>query len=257
MEFFDTHAHLDLLDIAADVAIENAKSENVKWLMTVSTDEKSWSRNEAIASQFENVYFSVGIHPHEAKNFKSCHLQMETYFKKKPAKCLAIGELGLDYHYSFSSKEDQIDAIEKQFYLAKALNLPVIIHCREAFNDIYHLVKKHSVHGVMHCFTGNSEQAKEGVNLGLYVSFSGILTFKNASLIREAAKAIPLTSIVLETDCPYLAPEPKRGVKNVPSLLPYTALKLSQVLNLQVERVAEFTTQNAMTLFGLSDKVKP
>jgi TatD DNase family protein len=167
---------------------------------------------------------------------------------------VGIGETGLDFHYDFSERSSQIHAFEEQLQFAKQYDLPVVIHCREAFADLFASIKKiglSSRGSVMHCFTGTAPDAKAALDLGLKISFSGILTFKNADALRDAAKSIPLSEVVLETDCPYLAPLPHRGKPNEPSYLPHTALFLANTLGVPLDRVAEETTRNARSLFNL------
>lgn len=257
IEWIDTHAHLAMLKGAPlEEILKKAKEAGIVQMVSVATDEKSWNLNRDLSDKYDNIFHSIGLHPHEAKDWKGIRDKAIPYFQalKKKEKCVGIGELGLDYHYNHSTKEDQLECLEDQFEIAKKLDLPVIIHCRDSFDDLYSKIETvglSSKRGVMHCFTGNTEQAKKALDLGLKISFSGILTFKTADTLREAAKFIPLTEIVLETDCPFLAPMPHRGKQNEPSLLPDTAKVLAQVKGETIENVAKQTTQNARAFWGI------
>lgn len=254
MKFFDTHAHLPMLEhVPEQDAVDRAWTAGVEKMVTVATEQKNWASSREAAHRHAHVYYSLGVHPHEANHWKNCRAELHALFAQGvPDKCVAIGELGLDFHYSFAERDNQIECLEEQFGLAKKYELPVIIHCREAFTEVFASLKKVGLSragGVMHCFTGTSPDAKAAVDLGLKISFSGILTFKNAEPLREAAKALPLGEIVLETDCPYLAPIPMRGKPNEPSYLPHTAQCLAQVRGEPLPAVAQATYDNACSLF--------
>lgn len=254
MKFIDTHAHLAMLEHSPlEEVLQRAKETGIETLVSVSVDEKSWESNQSLALRFPHIYFTLGLHPHEAKHWSDIGHKIEKRYlaltdKKK---CVAIGEIGLDYYYNHSDKDAQLKAFEEQLILAKKINLPIVIHCRDAFSETYSLIKKIGITkgGVMHCFTGNKTQAFEAIDLGLKISFSGILTFKNAIPIQEAAKAIPLKEIVIETDCPFLAPIPMRGKPNEPSYLSHTAASLAHLRSISIEEIAKATTQNAKDLF--------
>jgi len=255
--FVDTHAHLAMLEHAklSDV-LERAKAANIDKLVTVSVDEKSWEQNRMLAESYPHVWYSLGLHPHEAKEWSECKSRfLEAWtLAKANGKCVALGEMGLDFYYNHSERDLQINCFEEQLKLAKEWELPVIIHCRDAFQETYQAIRKvglSSRGGVMHCFTGNKQQALEAIDLGLFISFSGILTFKTAQDLKEAAQKIDLSRIVLETDCPFLAPVPHRGKPNEPSLLPETAKVLAGLRNLSLEAVCSSTSQNASRLFSI------
>jgi TatD DNase family protein len=257
MSFIDTHAHLAMLKHATlDEVLERAKQSGIEKMVSVSVDEPSWEANRDLSERFPHIYFTLGLHPHEAKHWADCKERMKSLYSslKKKERCVAVGEMGLDFFYNHSERDTQILVLEEQLEIAKKWNLPVVIHCRDAFEETYSAVKKVGLAdrgGVMHCFTGNKDQAFQAIDLGLKISFSGILTFKTANTIQEAAKAIPFTEIVLETDCPFLAPVPMRGKPNEPSYLPHTAHTLGALRGVSLEKVAEQTTANACRLFGI------
>lgn len=257
ISFIDTHAHLAMLEHSPlDLILSRAKLAGIEKMITVSTDEGSWESNENIAAAHPHIYFTLGIHPHDAIRWAECAHKLAPIYHRnaQTRKCVAIGEIGLDFHYNLSPREIQLDVLESQLQLAKDLNLPVVIHCRDAFEELYHSIRKIGLTpwgGVMHCFTGSTQNAKDAMDLGLKISFSGILTFKNAEALRETAKTIPIENLVLETDCPFLAPVPFRGKPNEPSYLPQTAHTLAAVRGETIESIAEQTTQNALSLFQL------
>lgn len=256
MKFIDTHAHLAMLEHAPlQEILMRAKTAQIETLVTVSVDEKSWLPNQNIAEKEAGVFYSLGMHPHDAKDWLDAKPRMLAALNSPVAgKCVAIGETGIDFHYNHSARHEQIQAFTEQLQIAKERDLPVIIHCRDAFEDTFAAVKKIGLcsrGGVMHCFTGNKEQAFQAVDLGLKISFSGILTFKKAEPIQQAARALNQKDIVIETDCPFLAPVPFRGKPNEPSLLIETAKFLATLRGEKLEEVAAFTTANAQSLFAL------
>ncbi len=258
ISFIDTHSHLALLEhTSPEEALLRARAAGVTKLLTVSTNETSWEPNRRLAESQEGVYYTLGLHPHDAHTWAECGGKMfERFspFPQVPRKCVAIGEMGLDFHYDFCPKEIQIHAFESQLAFATRVNLPVVIHCREAFPCLFESIRKIGLgprSGVLHCFTGTIDEARTALDLGLKISFSGIVTFKTASALREAAKIVPLTEMFLETDCPYLAPIPHRGKPNEPSFLPLTAVSLAHTLGRSVEEIAEQTSLNAIEFFQL------
>jgi TatD DNase family protein len=236
--------------------LERARAAGVGRMLTVSTDASNWDRNRSLAQAYPHLYYTVGLHPHDAVDWDACAESITAHFPDgKPAlKCVAIGELGLDFHYLRSPREAQIAALEAQFRLAQKFDLPVIIHCRDAFAELFDCLKRIGLSrrgGVMHCFTGTEPDARTALAHGLKISFSGILTFKNAQDLRDTASQLPLSELVMETDCPFLAPLPFRGKPNEPSYLIHTARTLAEVRGEPLQKVAEQTTQNAIDLFQL------
>lgn len=258
MKLVDTHAHLAMLQHSpVEEVLDRAKAQGIYRMVTVSTDEASWEPNKALASKYEQLYYSLGLHPHDALQWSACAEKLKSYFidEKPPHKCVAVGEMGLDFHYDFCPREVQIEAFEAQVTLGKRYGLPLIIHCRDAFEALFASLTKVGMGprtGVMHCFTGSALEAKKAVELGLKISFSGILTFKTAADLRETAKTIPRQSLLVETDCPYLAPIPHRGKPNEPSFLPMTVQTLAAALGAEPEEIADQTTRNAVEFFQLN-----
>ncbi len=253
MEYVDTHCHLPMLTHAPlETILQRANASNVTKLLTVATELANWESSRALAEKYDFIYFSLGLHPHYAKEWKNSKQSLDIYCTQPlPLKCVAIGEIGLDYHYQLSSKQDQLFALEEQLQFATKMGLPVILHCRNAFSDLYALFKRFSLRGVMHCFTGTYQDAKDALDLGLKISFSGIITFKNALDLRQVAAKVPITETLVETDCPYLAPVPFRGQTNEPSYLPFTGKLLAALHGVTEEKLCQQTTENAVKLFGL------
>jgi len=256
VRFIDTHAHLPMLKHSPSIEIlERARAAGVTPLITVATELSNWQPSREFAENNPDVFYTLGLHPHQATQWEECKKELSVLFAKGvPAKCVGIGETGLDFHYNFADRQSQITSLEEQLTFAKKHGLPVVLHCREAFADLFASIGKTGLAeagGVMHCFTGTAPDAKAAIDLGLKISFSGILTFKNADGLRDAARKVPLDSIVLETDCPFLAPLPHRGKPNEPSYLPHTAAVLADTLGISIEKIAQATTANAKSLFGV------
>ncbi len=257
----DTHCHLnyDYSPKSLEEILQEAKLSGVSHLVTIGTDVASIPRIQEISRTYDSIYHTIGVHPHDA------HLLNEMDFEKlreaaRDPKCRAIGEIGLDYHYEHSPREVQIHWLNRQLDLALELRLPIVIHSREGEDDLLVALKRYaalvpqgSIPGIIHCFSGTQAFGQHCIDMGFYVSFSGILTFKKADEIREAAKAFPLERILVETDSPYLAPIPYRGKKCEPSMVALTAQKLAEVKDVPLSTVAEVTTQNAKRVFRITD----
>lgn len=252
----DTHAHLTDKRFNIDEIITQMPQDNLKAIVTVGYDAKSSFLGADIANKNKNIFYAVGIHPSETKSAKA-----EDYKKflehSKNEKCVAIGEIGLDYHYPDTDKKKQYDELMIQLDLVKNANLPAIFHVRDSDGDMFEIIKnnldKLPKRGVMHCFSGSLEMAKIYIDMGFYLSFSGVVTYKNAKKMPDIVKAIPLDRLVVETDCPYLPPEPFRGQTNYPKYVAKTAEKIADILNMDIEKVHEQTTINACKMF---DKIK-
>ncbi len=250
---FDSHAHYDdaRFDPDREEVLSRLPEQGVAYVMNAACDLASAAAGLELAGYFPHVYCAAGIHPHEASNAPAGYLDRLKELLSQP-KVMALGEIGLDYHYDFSPRETQLRVFEEQLTLAKELNLPVIIHDREAHEDTLKLLKKHRPKGVVHCFSGSAEMAREVTALGLYVGFTGVITFKNAKKPLEALRAVPKEFLLLETDCPYMAPEPFRGRRCDSSLLPFVAEVMARELAMEPQAVADLTAANAKTLFGIS-----
>ena len=250
---FDTHAHLNdpAFDGDRDELICGLGEKGIDFVMNVGCCLESSRDCIALAEKYPFIYASVGSHPDSAGEV--CEELMQTYLDmSKHPKVKAIGEIGLDYYYEGFDRGVQIRAFEMQMALARQAELPVIVHERDAHGDGMDVVRKFpEVTGVFHCYSGAAEMARQLVNKGWYIGFTGVLTFKNARKAVETAAAIPLERIVLETDCPFMSPEPYRGKRNDPGRLIYMAEKLAEIRGLPVEKIIETTTENAKRLYRI------
>ena len=251
---FDTHAHMDDEAFNADreQLLSNLPGQGLGLVMNPGCSLAS-SRNASILSQqYGYIYAAVGSHPDVANEVNEAVLEEYRTLVAANPKIKAIGEIGLDYHYEDIPREIQLKAFRMQMELAKELNLPVIVHEREAHEDGMKVVEEFpEVTGVFHCYSGSAEMAKELVKRGWYIGFTGVLTFKNARKAVEVAKAIPLDRIVLETDCPYMSPEPFRGRRNDPGKLYRMAEKLAEIRGLTVEEIHTITMENGKRLYRI------
>ena len=250
---FDTHAHMNdpAFDEDREQVLLGLKDKGVEYMMNVGCCLDSSKDCVAMAEKYPFVYAAVGTHPDTADEVNEDVLDAYREMAKHP-KVLAIGEIGLDYYYETIPREIQIKAFRMQMELAQQLKMPVIVHERNAHDDGMRVAKEFKdVTGVFHCYSGSAEMARQLVNMGWYIGFTGVLTFKNARKAVETAESIPLDRIVLETDCPFMAPEPFRGKRNDPGYLYRMAEQLAQIRGLPVEEVTEITTQNAKRLYRL------
>ena len=253
MELIDAHGHLNdekFDDVSA--AVDRAKERGVIAHVCASCNLSSSQKAVELSKQFDIVYAAVGFHPENVNEFdKNSISEIEKLAKNK--KVVAIGEIGLDYYYEKETKEKQKEIFAKQIAFANKLNLPVVIHTREAMGDTLEILKSYTPTkpSLMHCYGGSIESAKELMKLGFSFSFGGLLTFKNATNVVEVVRQIPIEKILLETDCPYMTPVPYRGQRNEPSYIVYTADMLAKIKDLSLEEVARITTENARRLFGI------
>ena len=251
MEFIDTHSHIyyDKFNDDLEEVIDRAKKNNVRNIICVGVDKKSSKKSIAISEKNEFVYATAGYHPHESKDTSENYLD-DIKEMLNHHKVVALGEIGLDYHYNFSDKKIQTKVFQEQLELAKLTKKPAIIHNRMADDDIYRILKStQSSNAVIHCFTGEYEFAKKILDLGLLLSFTGIVTF--AKELESTIKKIPLNRIMLETDSPYLAPIPHRGKRNEPAMIKHIAEKIANIKNISIESVAVTTTKTAQEFFGI------
>lgn len=252
---FDSHAHLDgeRFDKDRDLVINRAKANGIGYIMNPGADFESSVRAVELAQQYDMIYAAVGIHPHDASSLDDSLLMMIEALSKKP-KVQAIGEIGLDFHYDYSPRDVQRKWFIEQLRLAKRLNMPVIIHDREANQETFDTLRKEQAFetGVlMHCYSGSGELAKEYVKLGGYISIAGPVTYKNSRKLIEVIQTVPLERLMIETDSPYLTPEPFRGKRNESLYVKYVCEKIAQIKGLSIEEVAEATTANAKTYFKI------
>ena len=249
---FDSHAHYDSEAFDADrKELLNALPERgVCGIINCASDMASSLTTLSLADEFEFIYAACGVHPHEAEGCKDGYISVLRKLCSEE-KCVAVGEIGLDYHYDFSPREIQKKVFEEQLLLAKELDLPVIVHDREAHEDTMTLLKKYRPKGVVHCFSGSAEMAKEVVKLGMYIGLGGAVTFKNARKPREVAEVVPADKLLIETDCPYMTPVPFRGQRCDSSFIPHTAEVIAQVRGVTAQEILDLTRKNANTLLGL------
>ena len=256
---FDTHTHLDdaRYDADREAMIARAREAGVETMMTIGCDLATSRSAVALAGQYPFVYASIGVHPHEVK-----HITDDWYDELRQLarnqKVVAYGEIGLDYHYNHSDPELQRGRFREQIQLARELKLPVIIHTREAQDDTIRILKEErasDIGGVFHCFSGDAWLAKDALELGFYLSFSGILTFQNATMLRDIARTVPADRLLIETDCPYLTPIPHRGRRNEPAYVRHVAETLASIVSdgdaATADDIGRLTSDNARRLFKI------
>ncbi len=249
-QIFDSHAHYDdeKFDGLREELLTKLFNSGVCGIISCSVDVFSAGNNLSLAEKYENLYVAVGIHP---ENLKSNTEITEIENLSKHKKCVAIGEIGLDYYWDTEHKAEQIRVFEEQIILANKLGLPIIVHDRDAHGDVLELLKKHKPKGVVHCFSGSVEMAREIIKLGMYIGIGGVITFKNARKLPEVLMEIPEDRLLLETDCPYLAPEPFRGKLCHSGYITLTAKKIAELKNISYECILKTTRKNAIKLFNL------
>ncbi len=247
---FDTHAHYDdeKFDEDRDELLASLPSMGVVNIINCGCDLASSLKSIEFSEKYGYFYSAVGIHPSNITDASYNELQKIRELYSHP-KCVAVGEIGLEYHYDFVPKDKQLDIFERQLILANELELPVIVHDREAHEDTMQLLKKHRPKGVVHCFSGSAEMAREVLKLGMYIGLGGAVTFKNARKPLEVAEVVPEDRLLLETDCPYMTPVPFRGRRNSSDLIAYSAEKLAEVRHTDTQSLIEAANENARRLF--------
>lgn len=254
---FDSHAHYDdeQFDGDRDKLIASLPSKGVCAVINCASDLKSSATSAELSEKYPFFWCACGIHPHEGekelKNANISEIEQKIIDFTKKEKCVAIGEIGLDYHYDFSPRELQKEIFELQLKLSKELDLPVIIHDREAHEDTMTLLKKYRPKGVVHCFSGSVEMAQEVLKLGMYIGLGGAVTFKNAKKPVAVAASTDISRILLETDCPYMAPVPLRGTRCSSDMIAYSAQTIASVKNMDVQTLVDAATENTKRLFGI------
>ncbi len=262
MKMFDSHAHYyderfkREHEGGAEDILSALFSGDVGWIINVGTSNENADECIAQAAKYKNMYAAVGIHPSDCRFYTDVDFEMSRLAKtlegRAEKKIVAIGEIGLDYHYEGTDKPWQQEFFERQLSLAEELDMPVIIHDREAHGDCFDTVRRYpGVRGVFHSYSGSAEMAKELVKMGWYISFSGVLTFKNAAKVKEVAAIVPHDRLLIETDCPYLAPHPHRGELNHSGLMYLTLEALADIHGASAADFAALTAKNAADLFGL------
>jgi TatD DNase family protein len=250
----DSHCHLDFPELAGDLdaVLERARTAGVGLMVTISTRVRRFNEVIALVGARDNVFCSIGTHPHNAAEEPDIMVEELVELSRHP-KVVAIGEAGLDYHYDHSPRDVQKKSFRAHIAAARETGLPLVIHARDADADIARMLEEESAKGgfpfVLHCFTGGPDLARRGVALGGYVSFSGVVTFKNAATLRDIALALPSDRLLVETDAPYLAPEPFRGKTNEPAFVTHTAARLAALRGVSEADMARLTTENFFRLF--------
>ena len=253
----DSHCHLDYPELydQIDDVVKRAKNNNVNYMLSICTTLESFEKIKLIVRKFDNIFGTFGIHPHETKNFLNIDCKYILNLMKKNKKIIGIGETGLDYYYNHSDKKIQKKSFIEHIRAAAELNIPVIVHSRNADIDTYEIIKEEKKNSeikvLMHCFTGSKEFAKKLLDLNCYISLSGIITFKNSLELIETASIIPNDKLLIETDSPYLAPIPFRGKCNEPAYLKYIAIKLAQIKKISEKEIMINTSNNFLKIFNL------
>lgn len=261
MIFVDSHCHIDgeQFDTDRDEIVERARAAGVAAMLNIGTGDPhsdDFRRAVAVAEAYDNVYASVGVHPHDAKLYDDAAEEHLVSLVRSSPKVIAWGEIGLDYYYDHSPRDVQVDVFRRQIRLAFSLGLPIIIHSRDADDETVEILRDECMAdkfkgGIMHCFGGTPKMALSLMGIGFMISFAGNVTFKKAENLRDAARVVPLDRLLIETDCPFLTPVPFRGKRNEPSFVVHTAQFLADIYGVDVGVVAENTTQNFLNFFKL------
>ncbi len=250
--YIDSHCHLSKEYYEnLDEIVNKAKENNVNTLIISGCDKNGIIEGLEIINKYNNIYMTIGFHPSEANITKEEDLIWLESLLKENKKIIAVGEIGLDYYWVKDNKELQRDLFRRQLDIATRLNLPVVIHSREATQESYDILKEYKLNGIIHCYSGSLEMAKEYIKLGYKIGIGGVVTFKNTNLV-DVVKEIDLKDITLETDSPYLAPTPYRGKQNSPEYIPIIAEKIAEIKEISKEQVGETTTNNIKKLFNIN-----
>lgn len=249
--FIDTHLHIsDKEGVTPDLYVEHAMDAGVEVLIASFCEKEDMMLSTKFVEKYKNLYACCGYHPEVANKIGDKDFEKLENLIKNTAKIIAVGEIGLDYYWNKDNKEKQREVFRKQLEIAERLNIPVVIHSRDSIGETYDILSQYNVRGVIHCFSGSLEMAKKFIDLGFLLGIGGVVTFKNSKLY-QVVEQIPLTSIVLETDSPYLSPEPYRGKINESSNIPVIAEKIAFIKKVSIEEVRDTTTKNARLLFDL------
>ena len=252
----DSHCHLtyEPMSSSLEETIKRANKDGVEFLLTISTEDKSFRNILDILDKYKCVYGSYGIHPHEAKQHKGIKFENIIDKEKQNKKIIGIGETGLDFYYNYSEKKDQIESFLEHIEASQKTNLPIIVHTRSAEDETFEIlqkaVKKNNLKILIHCFTGSKDFAFKLLDIGAYISASGVVTFKKSQDLADTFKERSLNRLLVETDSPYLAPEPLRGKPNEPSYIIHTVKFLSELKKVSIENISDSTSKNFFNLFG-------
>ncbi len=253
----DSHCHLDFPDLFnnLDLVVKRAESNKIKHMLTICTTLESFSRIKTIVKNYKNIFGSFGIHPHETKSHQNIDSDFIVKTIKKSDKIIGVGETGLDFYYNHSDKEIQKKSFIQHIKAASQLDIPVIVHSRNAENETYEILKRENINSnlkiLIHCFTGSKDFAKKLLDINCYISISGIITFNNSKDLAETVSTIPIDRLLVETDSPYLSPVPYRGKPNEPSYIPFTVKKISEIKKLKEDDISLNTTENFYKLFNI------
>ena len=251
---FDTHAHFDdpQFDSDRDEVIKSLADDGVTRVMNIGANMETSKKAIEIANKYDFIYATVGVHPCDTYDMTDEDIERLRIMAKNNPKVRAIGEIGLDYHFDDTKPDIQKEWFIKQLHLAKELNMPVVIHDRDSKGEAIEILKREGIsNGVMHCFSGSAETARELVKMGFMISFTGVLTFKNARRAVEACRSIPIERLMIETDCPYMAPEPHRGERNYSGYVKYVARKMTEIKGLSYEETARITMENGLRFYEI------
>ncbi|MDE5835105.1 MAG: TatD family hydrolase [Ruminococcus sp.] len=250
---FDTHSHYTdtAFDDDRDTLLKGLQDRGVKYIMLASTCVDDIKENAILAEKYDYIYTSAGFHPENIEDIPEDYVSIVRKAVSGNSKTMAIGEIGLDYHYDGYDREKQIEVFENQVILSKELDIPIIVHSRDATEDTLNILKKYQPSGVVHCFSGSAETAKEIIKIGMYIGFTGVITFKNAKKAIRSLEAVPLERLLLETDCPYMSPVPFRGKRCDSSMIAYTAEKASEIKGLPMQELLDITCHNGMKLYRI------
>ena len=254
--FIDSHAHLDdpRYDQDREIIIEGLKNDGIELVINIGADQETSISTFKLAKKYDNIYAVAGVHPHSASELEEQGLDWLRELARDE-KVVAIGEIGLDFYYDNSPRDIQRKWFKEQLQLAKELGLPVVVHTRDAAKETYDILRDAAADGklkvLMHCYSGSAEMAMDYVRLGFYIALGGAVTFKNARISREVASVVPLENLMIETDCPYMTPEPFRGKRNEPKLVSLVAEKIAEIKGITVEELAKATADNARSFFRI------
>lgn len=253
---FDTHAHLHFPEFADDLpaVLERARAAGVGWMLTIGTSAEGSRAAVALAEREPDVYAAVGIHPHDAAEADEAAFDELRRLAESSGKVVAVGEIGLDFFRNLSPRDVQLEVFRRQLDLARRIGKPILVHCREAHAETLEILRAEGVPaagGIMHCFSGDAEVARRCLDLGLLISLAGPVTYPNARKLPEVVKLAPEDRLVVETDCPFLPPQPYRGKRNEPAYLPITAARVAELKGLPAEAFGARMAENALTLFGI------
>ncbi len=254
--FFDTHAHLHFPEFEADLSavLQRARAAGVRWMLTIGTSAETSRAAVALAGQEPDVFAAVGVHPHDAAEADEASFDELHQLAQSSPKVVAIGEIGLDFFRNLSPREIQMKVFRRQLDLARQVGKPALIHCRDAHAETLEILKTEGVRdigGIMHCFSGDEAVARQCLDLGLLISIAGPVTYPNARKLLAVVKMVPADCLVVETDCPFLPPQPYRGKRNEPAYLPITAARVAELKGAPVEELGAQMATNALTLFGI------